>query len=166
MSRLVLVGLPGVGKTSVARKLGSEWDCPVVDTDELVGRGVGCPASEYLRREGEEAFRTAELAALREALGEDNVVATGGGVVATPAARELLVKQVTFWLDCDDVVIAARLGRVDRPLIGEDVEASLLALRRERVGWYQEVSRARIDASGTVRDVTKRVRDALATAAS
>jgi shikimate kinase len=166
MSRLVLVGLPGVGKTSVARKLGSEWDCPVVDTDDVLSRAVGCPASVYLRREGEEAFRRAEVAALVEALSEDNVVATGGGVVTTMQARELLVKQVTFWLDCEDDVIATRLGQVDRPLIGDDVEASLAALRRERTAWYEEVSRARIDGSGTVRDVTKRVRDALAEVSS
>jgi shikimate kinase len=161
MSRLVLVGLPGVGKTSVARKLGSELNCPAVDTDDVLGRAVGCPASLYLRREGEEAFRTAEVAALTEVLDQDNVVATGGGVVTTRAARELLVKHVTFWLDCEDDVIVARLGHVDRPLIGDDVEASLAALRLERDEWYEEVSRARIDASGSLRDVTKRVRDAL-----
>jgi shikimate kinase len=133
-----------------------------VDTDDVLSRAVGCSASLYLRREGEEAFRTAEVAALREALADDNVVATGGGIVTTKAARELLVTHVTYWLDCDDDVIAARLGRVDRPLIGDDVGASLATLRRNRSSWYEEVSRARIDASGTVRDVVQRVRDTLA----
>jgi shikimate kinase len=161
MSRLVLVGLPGVGKTSVVRRLGSELACPAVDTDDVLSRAVGCPASEYLRREGEEAFRIAEVAALVEALDDDNVVATGGGVVTTITARELLAKQITFWLDCDDDVIVTRLGRVDRPLIDGDVEASLAALRRDRAAWYEEVSRARIDATGAVRDVAQRVREAL-----
>jgi shikimate kinase len=101
------------------------------------------------------------MAALTEALDDDNVVATGGGVVTIASARELLATQVTLWLDCDDDVIVGRLGNVDRPLIGEQVETSLLALRREREAWYQEVSRARIDATGTVGDVTQRVRDAL-----
>lgn len=161
MSRLVLVGLPGVGKTSVAQRLGVEWQCRAVDTDDVLARAVGCPASEFLRREGVDAFRVAEMAALTEALDDDNVVATGGGVVTIASARELLATQVTLWLDCDDDVIVGRLGNVDRPLIGEQVETSLLALRREREAWYQEVSRARIDATGTVGDVTQRVRDAL-----
>lgn len=162
MSRLVLVGLPGVGKTSVARLLASAWDCPAVDTDDLVSRDAGCPAALYLRREGVEAFRIAEVAALVNALEGDNVVATGGGIVTTPAARELLIGTTTLWLDCDDEVIVGRLGNVDRPLIGEDASVSLATLRSEREGFYQEVSRARVEASGALRDVAQRVRETLA----
>jgi shikimate kinase len=87
-------------------------------------------------------------------------VATGGGVVTTSAARELLRAQVTLWLDCDDDVLKSRLGGVDRPLIGEDVGAALALLRRERATLYAEVARVRIDASGQLVDVTKRARDA------
>jgi shikimate kinase len=160
MARLVLVGLPGVGKTTVARALAEEWGCGVFDTDDLLSQAVGCRAPEYLRREGVVAFRNAELAALEEALKGDAVVATGGGVVTTSAARELLSAQVTLWLDCDDDVLLSRLGGVDRPLIGEDAGAALVQLRRERATLYAEVARARIDASGSLVDVTKRTRDA------
>jgi shikimate kinase len=150
-----------VGKTSVARQLGAELQCPAVDTDDILARAVGCSAPEFLRREGVDAFRLAEMAALVEALDDDNVVATGGGAVTTVSARELLVTQVTLWLDCADDVILERLGSVDRPLMGADVAVSLRGLRREREAWYEEVSRARIDATGTVSDVAQRVRDAL-----
>jgi shikimate kinase len=160
MARLVLVGLPGVGKTTVARALAREWGCGVFDTDDLLSQAVGRSAPEYLRQEGLVAFRNAELAALEVALNADGVVATGGGVVTTFAARELLRAQVTLWLDCDDDVLRSRLGGVDRPLIGEDVGAALAQLRRERATLYAEVARVRIDASGQLVDVTKRARDA------
>lgn len=160
MARLVLVGLPGVGKTTVARKLASEWNCEALDTDDLLSRTVGCTAPEYLRREGEKNFRLAEFESLVEALKSDGVVATGGGVVTTPAARELLSEEVTLWLDCDDAVLVARLGEADRPLLGDDVAASLAQLRGERATFYETVARARVDASGALDDVAQRVRDA------
>jgi shikimate kinase len=160
MARLALVGLPGVGKTTIARLLGDEWGCGSLDTDDLVSVAVGCPAPEYLRREGLAAFRSVELDALRTALDGDGVVSTGGGVVTTSAARELLQASVTLWLDCDDAVLCARLGAVDRPLIGADVHAALTQLRRERATLYAEVARARIDASGDPDVVARRVQDA------
>jgi shikimate kinase len=159
------VGLPGVGKTTIAQLLGEEWACGSVDTDDLLSDAVGCPAPEYLRREGLAAFRSVELDALRTALDGGGVVSTGGGVVTTSAARDLLQASVTLWLDCDDAVLAARLGDVDRPLIGADVDAALAQLRRERATLYAEVSRARIDASGDPDEVARRVRDALNRAA-
>jgi shikimate kinase len=161
MARLALVGLPGVGKTTIARLLADEWGCRSIDTDDLVSDAVGCPAPEYLRREGLAAFRGAELDALREALDSDGVIATGGGVVTTSAARELLQASVTLWLDCDDAVLSTRLGDVDRPLIGTDVHEALAQLRRERATLYAEVARARIDASGEPDAVAQRVQHAL-----
>jgi shikimate kinase len=155
------VGLPGVGKTTIAQLLGEEWECGSYDTDDLVSGAVGCPAPEYLRREGLAAFRSVELDALRTALDSDGVVSTGGGVVTTSAARELLLASVTLWLDCDDAVLTARLGDVDRPLIGADVDKAVAQLRRERATLYAEVARARIDASGEPDEVARRVRDAL-----
>jgi shikimate kinase len=160
MARLALVGLPGVGKTTIAQLLGDEWGCGSLDTDDLLSDAVGCPAPEYLRREGLAAFRGAELDALRVALAGDAVVSTGGGVVTTSAARELLQASVTLWLDCDDAILSARLGDVDRPLIGADVHAALAQLRRERATLYAEVARSRIDASGDPDVVARRVRDA------
>jgi shikimate kinase len=162
VARLVLVGLPGVGKTTVARLLAATWQCEAVDTDDLLSVAVGCPAPQFLRREGVAAFRQAELHALREALQGDVVVATGGGVVTTPEARMILLEEVTLWLDCDDATLVPRLGGVERPLLGEDPVASLRQLRSEREVFYQEVARARVDASGDLGDVTARVADALA----
>ncbi len=118
---------------------------------------MGCSAPEYLRTRGEDEFRRAELEALRRAVDSDGVVATGGGVVTTPAARELLGREFTVWLDCEDAVILGRLSEGDRPLLGADPATSLARLRRGRSGFYREVSRARVDANGLLDVVIERV---------
>ena len=160
MARLVLVGLPGVGKSSIAQLVASSWGCAAIDTDDLVAEQVGCTAAEYVRREGVVAFRGVELSALRRALDSAAVVATGGGVVETPDARELLKRECTLWLDGDDDVIVDRLGDGDRPLLEVDARHCLARLREERAPFYREVARTRVDATGAPEVVAVRVRTA------
>ena len=157
MALLVLVGLPGTGKTSVAQRLAQILDRPFIDTDEALSLDVGCAASDFLRAAGEGEFRAREREALERALMVDAVVATGGGVVTTQPSRDLLAGQRTLWLDCDDEEILARVADGDRPLLGDEPRTSLARLRAEREQWYREVSRGRVDASGTLDDVVGRV---------
>jgi shikimate kinase len=159
VSRVVLVGLPGTGKTTVARSLAELWDCEAVDTDDVVAAAVGGTAAQYLRDEGEGNFRARELEALRTVLDGDHdvVIATGGGIVCTSVARAALAEQCTLWLDCDDDTILARLGDVDRPLLADRPLDALAKLRREREDWYREVARVRIDTSPSLDEVTANV---------
>ena len=160
MARLVLVGLPATGKTATAKALAAIWHCDYIDTDELISDRLGYPAGEYLRANGEPAFRARELEALAQALSVDAVIATGGGIVTTAPARAMLSRERTFWLDCGVDVLIERLGDSDRPLLADDPRGALERLRAQREQWYLEVSRARIDASGTLEEVTERVLEA------
>jgi len=166
VTRLVLVGLPGTGKTTVARELADRWGLEAVDTDELVSRDVGRSVAQYLRENGEAQFRRREFEALLDALAGDGVVSTGGGVVSLDEARRALAASRTYWLDCDDEQILERVGDGDRPLLGEDLAGSLVRLRVQREPWYREVSRARIDASGTLDEVVALIMDELARASA
>ena len=165
MARLVLVGLPGAGKTTLAAVLAQRWVCDAIDTDEVLATRVGEPVPAFLRAHGEEEFRAQELDALRVALQSDAVVSTGAGIVTTAPARELIAKETVVWLDCDDATLIVRVGAGERPLLGEDHAGSLARLRTEREPWYESVARTRVDASGTPDEVANRVLEALGSVA-
>ncbi len=157
MARLVLVGLPGVGKTTLASALAAHWGCDALDTDDVIAESTGMSTARYLREQGEAAFRQREIEALRRALESDAVVATGAGVVTTRAARELLEREVTLWLDCDDETLLSRVREGDRPLLGDDHRHALGVMRTQREAWYRSSARLRVDASGTADEVLGRV---------
>jgi shikimate kinase len=89
--RLVLVGLPGSGKSTVGRQLARRLALPFTDTDHVIEQRLGCSIRSFFEREGEEAFRDVEEAVIAElAVQQDGVIATGGGAVLRSANRERL----------------------------------------------------------------------------
>ena len=166
VGRVALVGLPGSGKSSVARALARRLGWRLADTDSLVEQSAGRTVSEVFAAEGEDGFRTRELEALRTALAEEGpvVVACGGGLPSRPAARELLWRStLVVWLDAGDAELLRRLGGAgDRPLLRDDPPARLAELRRAR-GRLYAAAPLRVDsADGDVEDVCDRVADAVA----
>ena len=117
---VVLVGLMGVGKSTVGRQLAKRLGLPFVDSDSAIEDAVGLPAGEVFERYGEVDYRDGErrlVARLVE--GDVRVIATGGGVFVDPRTRELLKDQtITIWLDAPVDVLAERTSRRDtRPLL-------------------------------------------------
>jgi len=150
MARLVLVGLPGVGKTTVALELARRLACEVCDTDTVFSEREGATVQDVLRTRGEVVFRALEAECLASLVADDLIVSTGGGIVTTAQSRALLKGERTIWLDAPDRVVLERLTDGDRPLLGDDPAERLAQLREERTPWYEEVAWARVDASGEV----------------
>ena len=147
MALVVLVGLPGSGKTTTGRALAQTLGRAFVDTDEVFYEREHVSVQDYLRSHDEAAFRERELAALSQALTTSSVVSTGGGTVTTPAARRVLAAELTVWLDCPDEVLVSRVGQGDRPLLEGDPAQRIVQLRAQRDPFYLEVSRFRVDSS-------------------
>jgi shikimate dehydrogenase len=88
---LILVGMPGCGKSTIGRKLAARLDRPLVDTDEEIVKRIGCTIPEYFASHGEEEFRKREHEVLRDFSGRSGqVIATGGGIVTRPENMDSL----------------------------------------------------------------------------
>ncbi len=117
---VVLVGLMGVGKSTVGRRLARRLGLPFVDSDSEIEEVVGLPAGELFERYGEEDYRDGERRLVARLIdGRVKVIATGGGVFVDPRTRQLLKDQaITVWLDAPVNVLAERTARRDtRPLL-------------------------------------------------
>ena len=150
---VVLVGLMGTGKSTVARKLGERLGRPVIDTDRAVEATEGRSVREIFASSGEDAFREMESRALEVALdGGSAVVAAAGGIVLRRSNRELLVAArrrglaIVVWLRADTNSLVARTSRgAHRPLLDGDPAGTLSRLADERGALYAEVADAVVD---------------------
>ncbi|WP_019961158.1 shikimate kinase [Woodsholea maritima] len=140
---LVLVGLMGVGKTTVGRRLAKRIGRPFKDADIEVERAAGRSVSEIFAEFGEAAFREGErkvIARLLEAP-KPMVLALGGGAFVDPTTRALVKdKAISIWLKADLDTLMERVGRRDtRPLLrAEDPRAVMAELMEKRTPAYAE----------------------------
>ena len=139
---IALVGLMGVGKSSVGRRLASALGLPFCDADTEVEAAAGRSIPEIFAALGEPAFRDGERRVISRLLeGPPHVLATGGGAFMSPETRELIKSRaVSVWLKADLSVLAQRLGRKDsRPLlIGKDPMEVLRAQAEARYPVYAQ----------------------------
>lgn len=141
-SSLVLVGLMGVGKSTIGRRLAARLGLPFVDADEEIEKAAGMTIQDIFDRHGEAAFRDGERRVIARLIdGSPKVVATGGGAFVNEETRRLILEKATaIWLDADIDVLVARVSRRDgRPLLkGKDPREVLTRLAEERRPFYAQ----------------------------
>jgi shikimate kinase len=163
---VVLVGLMGVGKSTVGRRLARRLGLPFVDSDAEIEDAAGRPAAEVFERYGESDFRDGErrlVARLME--GDLRVIATGGGAYVDPRTRKLLNERaITVWLDAPVDILAERTSRRDTraQLRNADPKAVLERLSVERRPSYEEAHIHVRSGDGAHRDVVEAIVQALA----
>jgi shikimate kinase len=160
---LVLIGMMGAGKTTVARLAAQRLGRRVLDSDAEIEAAQGRTVREIFQADGEAAFRSLETQVLLAALAEPEplVIAAAGGVVLSPtnrlALREAPARVV--WLSARPETLVARISSIGhRPLLDDDPSGTLHRMFIEREPLYREVADAIVSVDGrSVDDVVEAV---------
>ena len=157
MLNIVLIGMPGCGKSTIARALGRMLGRPVVEADALIAEAAGCTIPEIFAREGEEGFRRRETAVLREqGMRSGIILSTGGGCVTREENYDPLHQNGTIvWLRRD----TALLPKEGRPI---SLRSDLNELYEKRRPCYERFADLVVDNDGSVKATAERIMEVLA----
>ena len=134
MKNLVLIGLPGCGKTTIGKRLAAELGLIFRDCDEEVERLAGKKIPEIFSQDGEERFREWEKEVLADLLKKPGkVIATGGGVVLKSENREALKRATVVFLNRKICNIMSTCDLAGRPVMQS---CTLAELAQQRQAWY------------------------------
>jgi shikimate kinase len=160
---IVLVGMMGVGKSSLGKRLASLLGFGFVDADEEIEKAARMTIPEIFDQHGEAYFRDGErrvIARLMEDSGARRVIATGGGAFCNAATRaEILEKGIAVWLDSDiDTLVDRTARKGNRPLLqGGNPREILTSLREERREFYEQAPIHIMSGNGPHSDSLERI---------
>jgi shikimate kinase len=142
--RVVLIGPPTAGKSSVGALLAKELGVPFADTDALVAKAARKPVGDIFVDDGELVFRELERGAVAsglEAVSGGGVLALGSGAVLDPDVRRMLAGQVIVYLEAEFATVAKRVG-LDRPrvVMPGNPRGQLRTMLEERRPVYAELA--------------------------
>ncbi|MGE3769772.1 MAG: shikimate kinase [Bdellovibrionales bacterium] len=141
---IILVGMMGVGKSSLGSRLGKRLNMPFVDSDMEIERAAGMGITELYESYGEDELRALERRVLHRLLaGPPHVIATGGDAFADDETRAMLIAGgTTIWLQAGLETLSHRIRRLEhRPLLQDvDLRATLDRLLKEREPQYAEAA--------------------------
>ena len=140
---VVLIGMMGVGKSSIGRRLAARLAIPFVDADAEIEKAAGKSIADIFARHGEADFRSGEARVIARLLeGGPQVLATGGGAVMNPDTRAAIrAKGVSIWLAAEFDVLMRRINKrkSERPMLQTaDPAATLRQLLAEREPIYAQ----------------------------
>jgi len=154
---LALIGLMGVGKTTVGRRLAKRLDLPFVDADEEIELAAGLSVAEIFERFGEDYFRDGERRVIARLMGDGKqVIATGGGAFMNAETRKLMLSNaIVIWLDADLETLVQRVSRRNtRPLLNSgDPKEILHDLAQKRNPVYAQ-AHIRVTGNDSPHEVT------------
>ena len=165
--RVILTGFMGSGKSAVGRILARESGMDFIDTDNLAEAKMGMSITEAFESKGEQFFRAAEEAVIRESLEgpvsqRGTVIALGGGSITSAGVRQLLAAEpAVVMLDVDTATAFDRVHDKSRPLARDRRE--FMSLFGERKTLYHAVAKLTIDTRGkSVDEIVLEIRNFLA----
>jgi len=149
MSTIVLVGVPGAGKTTVGKLLAKELGLEFFDSDQVIEARSGKSVSDIFTQDGEPAFRQIEHDVIVDLLDSSNtVLALGGGSLGNDDTRAKVKDATTVWLVTGLAQAVDRVGmNRNRPLLLGNVRGQLADLMAAREPLYKEVAKVAVDTS-------------------
>ena len=161
---LILIGMPGAGKSTVGRHLARSLSFPFLDTEQVMEERWACPLQQIIDSEGLEAFRLKEEETILSLDVSSHVISTGGSVVYYPRAMAHLRKLGwILWLDLPLKELERRLvdATENRGLV-RTPDQSVADLYRERKPLYDRYAQIRLDALGkTDQEVVQEILESL-----
>jgi len=144
MSRIVLIGAPGSGKSTIGSALAAHLQWPFVDTDALIELKESKKITDLFVENGEGYFRAIEFDTLQEVLKEESaVISLGGGAPISERAQEALASSdsIIVFLDVSLATAAPRVGfNRDRPLLLGNPRAQWQSLSDQRRPIYEKLA--------------------------
>ena len=148
--RVVLVGAPGSGKSTVGAMLAERLGVTFRDADAVIVERSGKSIAEIFTNDGEAAFRALEEEITAELLALPGVLSLGGGAVLSASTRAALRGHRVVWLRVGLTQSLRRVGLdTARPLLLGNVRGQLLKLLKERAPLYAEVATEVVDTDDT-----------------
>lgn len=149
MAPIVLVGVPGAGKTTVGKLLAKSLHLEFFDSDLVIEKRAGKSVSDIFTQDGEAVFRTLEKEVIAELIeSKGAIVALGGGALGNTDTRNLVKQATAIWLVAGLAQAVDRVGmNRNRPLLLGNVRGQLAELMTAREPLYKEVATFAIDTS-------------------
>ncbi|MDG2186939.1 MAG: shikimate kinase [Hyphomicrobiales bacterium] len=137
---IVLVGMMGVGKSTIGKELSKSLDIPFLDIDDLIEKSESKTISKIFEQSGESYFRKREMEITLKALMQENkaIISTGGGAIMNKVIRNnILNRSISVWLKLDTSAIMSRIGKNNkRPLILQNTKVEIEKILEDRLIYY------------------------------
>lgn len=160
-AHIVLIGMMGVGKSTVGRRVARELSRPFVDSDDEVVARTGRAVTEIFATDGEVAFRDIEAEVMADLLAAPapSVIAAAGGSVLNSSTRARLRESGTVvWMRAPVDVLVGRTSRgTHRPALANNPRATLTQMETDREALYGEVADITVDCTAPIAAVVRTI---------